>query len=205
MTNSHLLGLVTFAAFALFALLAWAVSNKHPDVRRDLSLQRRTRQTALFLVVLGAAFGYFAFFIDYGMRVTTLREVMVEGSVQASPGTPPPARTVTFAVEHPGVEHELFLSPTAELFQPPESDVDVSFSLHGPDGEALLPERTERFAVRTVSWGERADWDGKTFPFTPAVTGQHMLRVKPLTTGIPRIQVRIEDPANRDGERMPGY
>lgn len=205
MTNSHLLGFVTFGSFALFALLAWGVSYKHPDVARNPVTQRTTRRTAVFLFVLGMVLGYFAFAIDYRMRITTLHEEMVEGSVGMKAGTPAPIRTVTFQVEHPGVAHELFLSPNSELLQQPESDVEVAFSLHGPEGEAILPESTEKFSVSAGSRNDRADWEGKTFAFTPKVVGAHTVRVKPRAVGIPRIQVRIEDPMKRDGERPSGY
>lgn len=205
MTNSHLIGFVTFGVSALFALLAWVVSDKHPDVRKNASMRRRTRGTALFLLAFGAAFGYLAFYLDNTLRITTLHEAMLAGTAGASPGTPAPERVVTFTVEHPGVGHELSLDPVSDVLQPPESDVDISFSLHGPGGEAVLTERTERFDVRGASRGERANWYGKTFTFTPPNSGLHTLRIKPLTTGIPRIHVRIEDPMKRDGERMSGY
>lgn len=205
MTNSHLIGLVTFGASALFALVAWVVSNKHPDVRNNPSMRRRTRRAALFLLVFGGAFGYFAFYLDNGLRVTTLHEAMLAGTVGAAAGSPAPERTITFTVEHPGVRHELSLDPISDVFQTPESDVDISFSLHGPSGKAILPARTERFAVREASRGERANWYGETFSFIPSDAGLHTLQVKPLTTGIPRIHMRIEDPMKRDGERMSGY
>lgn len=205
MTNSHLIGFATFGFMALMALMAWLVSSKHPAVAPKPLLRRRTRRTALFLLVLGAVFGYFAFSIDYRMRITTLHEVMVEGSAYVSPGTPAPLRTVPFTVEHPGVEHELFLSPDSTASQPARADVDLAYSLYGPDGKALLPEKTQRFGYRSGTRGSRPNWNGKTFSFTPAVAGPHMVQVRPLMTGIPRIHVRIVDPQKRDGERMAGY
>jgi hypothetical protein len=185
MTNSHLLGFVTFGTFALMALLAWVVSVRHPDIRRKPAERRRVRFTALWLLLGGAAFGWFAFSVDNQMRVTTLHEVMVEGSAGIAPGVPAPVRTVSFTVEHPGVAHELFLSPASE--------------------KSLIPERTERFGVRAATRNRRADWDGKAFSFTPTVAGPHTIRVTVLTVDIPRIQVRIADPEKRDGKRMPGY
>lgn len=205
MTNSHLLGFVTFGGLALMASLAWLASYKHPAIAGKPSVRRKTRRTALFLLALGAALGYGAFAMDNRMRITTLYEVMVEGSVDAIPGTPAPLRTVLFTVERPGVAHKLFLSPTSERSYPATAAAEVSFSLHDPLGEALLSKRSERFAVRPGSRSARADWEGKTFSFTPVAAGPHTVQVMPLTTGIPRIQVRIVDPLKRDGERMLGY
>jgi hypothetical protein len=205
MTNSHLLGFVTFGTFALMALLAWVVSVRHPDIRRKPAERRRVRFTALWLLLGGAAFGWFAFSVDNQMRVTTLHEVMVEGSAGIAPGVPAPVRTVSFTVEHPGVAHELFLSPASDFSHPPQADVELAFSLHGPDEKSLIPERTERFGVRAATRNRRADWDGKAFSFTPTVAGPHTIRVTVLTVDIPRIQVRIADPEKRDGKRMPGY
>lgn len=204
MTNSHLIGFVTFGVFALFALLAWWSSDNHPSLRKDAAARSKARRTAVFLLTFGTVFGAFAFFVDDGMRATTLHEVMVEGSVGRRVGMPAPVRIIPFTVEHPGVKHELLISPVSDVFQPPTSDVDVSFALRGPEGE-VLPERTERFAVRTASRGERANWYGKEFSFTPTIAGNYVLQVKPLMTDIPRIHVRIEDPLKRDGERMSGY
>jgi hypothetical protein len=209
MTNSHLLGLVTFGGLALFALLAWVVADRHPDVARDPAMRRRTRITAVGLLVLGVLFGGLAFSIDNNLRVTTLHEEMVEGSAVASaaadPGGAAPERVVAFTVEHPGVAHDLFLSPTADSSQTPDADAEVAFSLHGPGGDALLPERSVRFAVRPETRNARADWDGRSYPFTPTEAGPHEVRVRTLTPGVPRVQVRIADPLKRDGKRMPGY
>jgi hypothetical protein len=205
MTNSHLLGFITFGTCALFALLAWVVSNRHPDVCRNPAQRRRTRYIALFLLVFGAGFGYFAFSLDNQMRITTLHEVMAEGTADLSPGAPAPTRTISFTVEHPGTEHELYISPTSDLLHLPESDAEVRLSLEGPSGQILVSERTEVFGMRAASRNQRADWSGKSFPFTPTVAGPHTVRITPLTTGIPKIQVRLVDPLKRDGKRMPEY
>lgn len=205
MTNSHLLGFITFGTAALFSLLAWVLSNKHPGIAHNRALRLRTRRTALWVLVGGAVFGYVAFLIDNDNRITTLHEVMIEGSAGTTAGSPAPLRTITFTVEHPGVEHKLLLHPTADLFQKPDFDVDISFAMRGPQREILLPESSERFAVDEGSSRNRTDWEGKTFSFKPSVAGVHTLWLRPLTVGVPRIHVRIEDPQKRNGERMPGY
>jgi len=197
MNNSHLLGLLTFGAFALFALLTWTVAARHPEVTRDPALRRRTRVTAVCLLLGGAVFALYAFLVDSGLRATTLHEEMVDGGAGE--------RTVPFSVEHPGVAHELFLSPTSDPLRPPAEDAQVVFSLRGPAGEVVLPEQTGRFGVRAGTRGQRADWQGRTYPFTPSAAGPHEVRVRTLTAGVPRVHVRVVDPLKRDGQRMPGY
>lgn len=205
MNNSHLLGLILFGVCALFALLTWVVSTTHPDIAQNPVQRRRTQFTALCFLLFGAAFGYAAFAIDNQMRITTLHETMVEGSLETTPNTPAPVRTISFTVDHPGVEHELYLSPTADLLHIPKSDAELTFSLEAPDGKSLLSERTESFRVRPATEDHRADWNGKTFPFTPSNAGIYTVHLTPITANIPRIQVRITDPLKRDGKRMPGY
>ena len=204
MSNSHLLGLITFGISALFAVLAWVFSSRDP-IAGDPVMRRRARLVALLFPVLGLVLGYCAFAIDNRLAVTTLYEVMVEGSVGVEPGTPAPVRSVVFTVEHPGVEHDLLVSPSSKLFQSAGSPVDVSFSLHSSEGEVLIPERVERFDVSGGGSRRKRDWDGKNFHFTPAVAGPHTLRVTPLTVGIPRVHLRVADPLKRDGKRMSGY
>ncbi|MBC8101536.1 MAG: hypothetical protein H7Z41_02975 [Cytophagales bacterium] len=195
MTNSHLLGFATFGGFALLALLLGVVGKKHPQLAGDPA----TFRVAAGLVVLGAALGYGAFVLDYGMRVTTLHEEWVEARAGSA------ARTVAFTVTHPGTVHELFLSPSSDLLAPPRARAVLSVSLTGPGGAVLLGERTERFAVLAGTERDRADWEGRTLSFTPTVAGPHAVRIRPLSPGIPRIQVRLVDPLKRDGERPSGY
>lgn len=204
MTNSHWLGLIAFGVFALFGVLAWVLSYKHPQITGDPAMQRKTRRWAVLFPLIGVVFGYGGFKIDHGVRVVTLHEVMVEGTLEVKPGEPAPVRRVEFHVEHPGVEHDLLISPTSTLSHPARGDVDVSFSLEGPGGESLVPQKTERFTV-TGGSRRRRDWDSTTVGFTPSVGGPHAVEVTPLTTGIAGIHVRISDPLKRDGKRMPGY
>ena len=204
MTSDLIVAFVTFGTLALFGMLAWAVSYKHSAITSNPVMVRKTRRVALVLPVLGVVMGYGAFAISNRVTVATLYEVMAEGSVGLAPGAPAPVRRFLFSVEHPGVEHDLLVAPTSKTFQTPTSAVDVSFSLHGPAGEALVPERTERFTVLSGS-RRKTDWEGKTFHFTPRAAGSHTLRVIPITAGIPGIHVRIADPLKRDGKRMAGY
>ena len=138
------------------------------------------------------------------MERTTLYEVVAEGSVGVKVGATAPVRNLHFNVEHPGTEHDLMVSPTSKLFQTPRFSVDVSFSLHGPAGEALIPKRTERFHVQG-NGAHKRDWEAKHFDFTPVAAGSHTLQVVPITVGIPGIHIRVEDPLKRDGKRAAGY
>lgn len=200
MTTSHLLGLIPFGFGALFALLCII---KKPSARRNPT-EHRHHRAAVFFLIGGAVLGYLVFWIDSGVRVTTLYEVMLEGSGN-TPGDPAPLRTVTFTVEHPNVEHELLVAPTARAFKTPTAPVNVMFALNDPNGETVLSERTQRFDVRPASRNSRADWDSHTYPFTPKTTGTYTLQITPLTVGIPRIHVHIKDPLKTDGKRIPGY
>lgn len=205
MTSSHWLGIITFGVSAFFAALAWMVSDWHPETAQNPAARLRTRWTAVFLLLFGAGLGYYAFSVDNQMRVTTLYESMIEGGKWENPTTPGPTRTISFTVEHPGVAHELFLAPTSELFEQPKGDAEAVLSLRGPQGEAVIPEKTERFAVREATLKERADWYSRTLSFTPTVAGPHTLQIKLLTSGIPKIHVMVSDPLKKDGKRMPGY
>lgn len=195
MTTSHWVGLIIFGSFALFALLCWWASVKHPEVRQNPVSRRFTQTMAWVLLVFGAGFGYWVFTVDYKMRVTTLHEEMVEGKTQ----------TIRFTVEHPGVRHELLLAPTADLLHPPKTEAEIRFSLKGPKGQVVLPERIERFGVRGATTKERADWYSHTIGFVPTAAGPHTLPLQPLTPGIPRIHIYITDPQKRNGHRIPGY
>ena len=204
MNSTYLLTLTAFGVFALFGVLSWVLSYKHPQITGDPAMQRRVRRWAIIFPLMGVVFGYGAFTINNKNRVQTLHEVMVEGTLDMQPGAPAAARHVSFTVEHPGVEHDLMISPTSTFWHHPKSAVDVSFSLHGPGGQLLIPESTVRFAVRGRS-RSRPDWEARHYDFTPSVAGQHTVLLTPLTNGIPGIHVRIADPLKRDGERMPGY
>jgi hypothetical protein len=204
MTSSHVIALVAFGTMALFGLLAWVVSFKHPRVVRDPVMRRKARLWALLFPVIGMVMGFGAFTLNNRVARTTLYEVVTEGSVGVEPGTSAPVRNLVFNVEHPGVEHDLMISPTSKLFQTPSSEVEVAFSLHGPTEEVLIPERTEHFRVEGGGRRKR-DWEAKNFNFTPVVAGSHTLQVVPITIGIPSIHIHIEDPLKRDGKRAAGY
>lgn len=204
MNSSDLIAFVAFGTLALFGILAWTLSYTHPAITGNPVMVRRTRRVALLLPVLGVMMGYGAFAINNRVTVATLYEVMAEGSVGLAPGTPAPVRSFRFDVEHPGVEHDLLVAPVSETLHTPKSAVDVSISLHGPTGEPIVPERTERFTVIGRS-RSKPDWEGKNFHFTPRAAGSHTLRIIPMTVGIPGIHVRVADPSKRDGKRMAGY
>jgi hypothetical protein len=202
MTSSHVLGLIMFGIVAVVGLLGWVASYLHPSITGDPMMVRKTRRTAMLLVLLGVAVGYAVFKFDNRVAVTTLYEVLAEGSEGATPGAVASVRSLRFDVEHPGVKHELLVEPESER---PTSAVDISFSLHGPTGEALVPERTQRFEVNNYTRKTKPHWEGKTIYFTPSAAGPHTIRVIPITIGIPSIHIRVKDPLKRDGKRAAGY
>jgi|GEM_PF-1664223 len=161
----------------------------------------KARWIAGGLAVGGLAFSAFAFQADYSQRATTLFEVEVEGSAEAGAGGPP-VRELSFAVEHPGVEHTLMFWPKAPGLADPTEDVVVRVELRDAEGVVVL-EREENFWVRHLENG--TEWSSASIGFTPGHAGPHTLLVTPVTPGIPLVHVRIEDPLKRDGERIPGY
>jgi hypothetical protein len=205
MTSSHVLGLIMFGIFAVVGVLGWLVSYIHPSITGDPRMVRKTRRTAMLLVLLGVVVGYAAFKLDNREAVTTLYEVLAEGSEGATPGAAAPVRSLRFDVEHPGVKHGLLVEPVPKGSETPTSAVNISFSLHGPTGEALVPERTEHFDVIRSQRKTKIHWEGKTVYFTPSAAGPHIIRVIPLTKGIPSIHVRVKDSSKRDGKRGAGY
>jgi hypothetical protein len=111
-------------------------------------------------------------------------------------------QTLPFTVESPGVEHQLTVFPTGAGPFGASGAVGLRVELLDAEGGVLL-SHDETLAAR--SGRSSTDWDTIALSFTPAVAGAHTLRVTPLTPGIPRVHVRIEDPLKRDGQRMPGY
>lgn len=162
----------------------------------------RDKAWMIFLPLVGLVMGYLYITSSNQLAAVTLYEVMAEGSLGLAPDSRAPGQTLSFNVEHPGVEHELLVDPTSRVI--PGFAVDISFSLHGPTGETLIAERTEHFKPERRP-NRRVYWEGKTVRFTPTVAGSHTIRVTPITLGIPGIHIRVADPLKRDGKRLAGY
>jgi hypothetical protein len=71
------------------------------------------------MLAIGLVLGGGAWFIDSGEAGTTLLELEAEGSPAGAPG---PEREFDLRIEHPGVQHRLWLNPLAE--QATESERD---------------------------------------------------------------------------------
>src|SRR5688500_1013058 len=111
MSNSHILGLSLFATFVFFAILTVVKSR---NLQASGMSGQGVRNVALLFVAVGAIAGWGAFAIDNRMRVTTLHEEVVEGSLNHRPNTDAPTRRVTFKVEHSQVEHTLSIWPESD-------------------------------------------------------------------------------------------
>jgi hypothetical protein len=109
--ESLVVPLVTIGAFLFFAAWMW--------------VKGYSRKAGL-VAAIGITLSIYAFWVDYFMRVTTIVEVFLEGSTTARPGDPAPLRQLRFTVEHPGAQHEVFLSPHA-----PEARLRASRLLSG--------------------------------------------------------------------------
>jgi hypothetical protein len=156
----------------------------------------KARLIAAGLAVGGLAFAVWGGMVDYGQRATTLFETEVEVAGGRA------AQELTFAVEHPGAEHTLTVFPTGAGPLGALESVALRVELFDGEGRAVLAEEA---TLEPRSADSSTDWDVLTLPFTPDGGGTYTLRVTPLTGGIPRVHVRVEDPLKRDGERMRGY
>lgn len=156
------------------------------------------------IVVVGALFGAGAYWLDSATARTTLFEVDAEGSLGVAVGAPAPVREFDVLVEHAGVEHELFVSPTlGDTWDEPENPVELHVLLADPAGRVLVdqPLLLEPECRQSSGCG----WDDWTTAFTPAAPGAHLLAVTVVSVDVPAVHVLVTDPEKTDGARAPGY
>jgi hypothetical protein len=197
MNNSHWLGLTGFGVCAFFAVLM-LVSRK----KTGLS-QRGTIVGAVAFVMLGVVMGGGAFLIDNQMRITTLHEEVIPGSMGQKPDTPAPLRKVTFAIEHPQIGHTLTLWPESDAT--PDFTAKLHIRLVNGQGATLLEAEPEYEPQLGSGRNPRVEWDTQSYSFVPQRAETFTLYVTPITTDIPRVHVYITDPQKRNGVRLPGY
>jgi hypothetical protein len=162
---------------------------------------RRSRWLALGFVLGGALFAFYGGSMDAQMRAVTLYEARLPGSEGVLPGASTPVREVSFVVEHPTVTHTLSYWPARNGPFSGGFMAEMQIELRDPTG-ALLINQTDQFQPRA---GQSPAWSSVSIPFTPPTTGTYTLRIIPITSGIPLIHVRVEDPLKRDGQRVRGY
>jgi hypothetical protein len=165
---------------------------------------RKGQIVGTLFAIAGILAGWWIYSTDRQMRRETLFEVMAEGSEGAKVGAPAPLRTLEFNVKHPGVGHTLMVSPSSYMASSPSGEVELSFQLLDPEGKELLQNK-RTYAVRSGTRGSKADWEAAYFPFTPAQAGKHTLALTILTVDVPHVHVRVVDPENTDGVRIPGF
>jgi hypothetical protein len=175
--------------------LGWLMVRGNPD--------RRAWILGCTFAGLGLLAGWWIYSTDQRQRRETLYEVMAEGSVGIPVGVQAPVRRLEFLVKHPQVEHTLMIKPSSYRAGSPSGSAELSFRLLDPEGQTLIEDKRV-YAVRSGG-RSAADWEGAYFPFRPAKTGQHVLEVTILTVGIPHLHIRVADPANTDGVRIPGF
>jgi hypothetical protein len=198
-STSVLLLLVCLACGVGFAALA-----VYGQVRGGARLHTVSWGVPAGIVVFCALFGAGAYAIDHGVARTTLFEVDAEGSLGVAVGAPAPVREFEVLVEHPGVEHELFVSPTlGDTGGDPEGVVELHVWLAAPDGRVLVDQSLQLSPEcrRTSGCG----WEDWTAPFTPTTAAPHLLAVTVVSTDVPAVHVLVTDPEKSDGERAPGY
>jgi hypothetical protein len=145
-----------------------------------------------------------AYRLDSGIARTTLFEVDAQGSLGVQIGAPAPVREYEVVVEHPGVEHELLVSPTfGDTWDDPEGAVELHVQLVDPVGRTLVdqPLLLEPECRRTSGCA----WQAWTAPFTPTSAAAQRLEVTVLTVDVPAVHLLVTDPEKTDGERAPGY
>jgi hypothetical protein len=156
------------------------------------------------IVVFCLLFGVGAYAIDNSTARTTLFEIDAEGSLGVPVGAQAPVRQFDLRVEHPGVEHTLFVSPTlGDTGGDPEGVVELHVWLAAPDGRVLVDEALQLAPEcrRTSGCG----WEDWTARFTPATAQVHLLAVTVVSVDVPAVHVLVTDPEKTDGERAPGY
>jgi len=199
--------LLTAFVLLMFSGLAAAVWIFRLYIQRRFGIRIVIlRWLAIAILVFAIVAASFTCITDYRLRVTTLHEDIVAGTMGMKGGDETPVRRVPFVVEHPGVQHELFLSPLIGSGTDAAFDIEVSCRVEDDQGKALLD------FVHTFQPGEQRsrvspvrDWKSGTWQFTPSAPGAHSVAIRLMTTDIPSVHVRISDPAKRNGTRMPGY
>jgi hypothetical protein len=160
--------------------------------------------TPVGILVVGALFGLGAYWLDSGIARTTLFEVDAAGSLGVQVGAPAPVLAYDVLVEHPGVEHELFVSPTlGDTGADPEGAVELRVQLYDPVGRVLVDQPLLLEPECRESSG--CGWESWTAPFTPTSAAAHRLEVTVLTVDVPAVHLLVTDPEKTDGERAPGY
>jgi len=156
------------------------------------------------IVAFCALFGVGAYALDGSTARTTLFEIDAEGSLGVPVGAPAPVRSFDLHVEHPGVEHTLFVSPTlGDTPGDPEGIVELHVWLSAPGGRVLVDQTLQLAPECRQTSG--CGWEDWTTPFTPASAEPHLLTVTVISTEVPAVHVLVTDPEKTDGERAPGY
>lgn len=198
MSTSVLLLLVLVGCGAGFAALA-----VYAQVRGTGRVGDVAWGVPVGILVVCTLFGLGAYWLDSGIARTTLFEVDAEGSLGVRAGAPAPVLAYDVPVEHPGVEHELFVSPTlGDTWGDPERAVELHVRLHDPAGRTLVDQP---LVLEPECGRSRCGWESWTAPFTPTSAAAHRLEVTVLTVDVPVVHLLVTDPEKTDGERAPGY
>ncbi|WP_433290198.1 hypothetical protein ACQPZQ_42940 [Pseudonocardia sp. CA-142604] len=155
------------------------------------------------ILVVGSLLGVGAYWLDSSIARTTLFEVDADGSTGVAVGAPAPVREFDIHVEHPGVEHTLFVNPiNDDSGTDPSASVELHVRLTDPAGGVLADQPLLlELECRPAGCG----WQDWTTPFTPTTAAPHRLSVTVRTVDVPAVHLLVTDPEKTDGERAPGY
>lgn len=181
-------------AFLLAAawVIDWGASrNNHWSPAK----RRRVRWITFPLAIAVSAFFYSG---DANLRRTTLFEVAARWDEAGG-------RVWAVQVEHPGVPHNIFVTPEAGRFESAHDPVTLRVRFGPEGGEPLLDEVSKFDTQRYTRRSPRRTWRTNTFTIVPKMAGPHQLKVNAMDGVPPLLHLRIADPEKRDGKRAPGY
>jgi len=198
MSEAVILPIIILVVGLSVAGIVWITGPKYARWSR-----RRADITAGLFVLGALLMAYFSHTTENSMARITLKEAVLEGSLNLRAGDPIPERELGFDIEHPGVEHNLSIYPRIGSFKSAAFVARAEAELLDPDGKALI-QQTLEFQLRAITNRTgfvRNVWRSHNLAFTPNGPGHYRLVIRPLVMDIPEFFIRIEDPMKTDGVR----
>ncbi len=182
----------------IIGLLLFSIRNKlyYGLYRKALT------NLSLGIIIMGVGGGLLSYYTSIDYEKSTIIKAKLKGSEGITAGTMAPVRVLKFQVENPGVTHEITIKPVNPVFQN-AFEVDIYLEIINPENEKIFATQ-QRFKPHADTRSPHADierWRHRDTTFVPLNYGQYTLKVIPITTGIPAIEIWIRDPLKKDGGR----